>query len=409
MTMKLRNRLIALVCLVLFLTLGAGLFLTSSARKPFAVILFVSDNLEPSALAAARIFGGGGDSRLQMEDFPNLALCRNPANDYSVPDAASASTEIATGCRGNRGSLGIAADGSRPPSLLELAASAGRSTGLVSAGDLASPTAAAFYARTPDAGNRADVVSQLFARPPFDLTAGLWTNDTPSPTKDSFHGASLVRSLPELEARPFWKRDPVVALLPSSSLSGNPSGGGDPSRANLSDLVRTAILTLQSNRKGYLLVVDDPVVAAKAAANDGEAMLGEILSLDKAVATARRYAGENSLILVCGRGSVGGLRLNGYPFLRDKGISVLSLNNDGYPSLSWSTGPGYGIEPESSPKGRTNAGDQAGILSQPAATRLPAAVGTAGDVLCVGEGAGSENLRGFLDLGAVNGILRKAL
>ena len=92
MTMKLRNRLIALVCLVLFLTLGAGLFLTSSARKPFAVILFVSDNLEPSALAAARIFGGVGDSRLQMEDFPNLALFRNPANDYSVPDAASAST-----------------------------------------------------------------------------------------------------------------------------------------------------------------------------------------------------------------------------------------------------------------------------------------------------------------------------
>ena len=130
------------------------------------------------------------------------------------------------------------------------------------------------------------------------------------------------------------------------------------------------------------------------------------------MATARRYAGNDALILVCGRRSVGGLRLNGYPFLRDKGISVLSLNNDGYPSLSWSTGPGFSAEQEQvSPasKGKTNAPEPAGILAQPSATKLHSAVGTAGDVLCVGEGAGSENLRGFTDLGAIHALLKKAL
>ena len=122
MTMKLRNRLIALVCLLIFLTLGAGLFFGTGRNKPFAVILFVTDNLDPSVLTAVRIFSGGGDSRLQMEDFPNLALCRNAANDFAVPDGASSSTAIASGVRTNRRSLGTSPDGSKLSNLLEEAA-----------------------------------------------------------------------------------------------------------------------------------------------------------------------------------------------------------------------------------------------------------------------------------------------
>ena len=37
--MKLRNRLIALFCLLLFLSLGGLIFATSRPAKPFAVIL----------------------------------------------------------------------------------------------------------------------------------------------------------------------------------------------------------------------------------------------------------------------------------------------------------------------------------------------------------------------------------
>ena len=105
MTMKLRNRLIALVCLIFFLFIGAALFLTTTNRKPFAIILFTADNISASNLAAARLFTGGGNARLNIEDFPNTAIARNAANDFSVPDKASASTAIMSGDRVNRGSL----------------------------------------------------------------------------------------------------------------------------------------------------------------------------------------------------------------------------------------------------------------------------------------------------------------
>jgi len=46
-----------------------------------------------------------GDSKLQMEEFPNTAICRNASSDFSVPDTAAAATGIATGAKVPNGRL----------------------------------------------------------------------------------------------------------------------------------------------------------------------------------------------------------------------------------------------------------------------------------------------------------------
>ena len=63
-----------------------------------------------------------------------------------------------------------------------------------------------------------------------------------------------------------------------------------------------------------------------ASQNEGERMLRELVALDEAVATALSFAGADSLILVVGKQSIGGLRLNGYPFRDDKGVAVVGIN-----------------------------------------------------------------------------------
>jgi alkaline phosphatase len=168
-----------------------------------------------------------------------------------------------------------------------------------------------------------------------------------------------------------------------------------------------AIRNLQSNSRGYLLVVDDPMIAAAASANDAETMFTRLLAFDEAVGTARRYAGTDALIVVTGRENIGGVQLNGYPLLKDKGVAILALNNQGYPSLCWSTGPGHASETNlaiAKPKKSTP-----GILTQPAAYSLPSGVGAAGDVLSLGIGRGSESLHGFLDLTDVHKVIRDSL
>src|SRR3954452_9893038 len=109
--MKLRNQLLALFCVLVFLGLGYLYIRTWVVQKPFGIILFVSDGVVARHLTMARLFDGGADHQLALESFPNAALLRNFANDFAVPDDAAAATAFATGYRGNPRALSVDTSG----------------------------------------------------------------------------------------------------------------------------------------------------------------------------------------------------------------------------------------------------------------------------------------------------------
>jgi alkaline phosphatase len=167
------------------------------------------------------------------------------------------------------------------------------------------------------------------------------------------------------------------------------SGSQQPS---LSDMVRRAIEFLQVHGKGYVLVVDAGLATTAADRNEGERVITETLALDHAIATAVKYAGDNSLIVAVGKYNTGGFSLNGYPFVQDHGVALLGLNPAGQPAITWATGP-----------------NGPGAKTEPAAFQTPSALNTAEDVVAVGRGAGSEKLRGFLENTQIFSILKDAL
>src|SRR5450432_995823 len=105
--MKLRNQLLALFCLLVFIGFGILYFRTWVEQKPFGIILFVGDGLVTSNLTAARLYEEGADHRLNLERLPNLALITNYANDYAVPDSPAAASALATGVKVNNRSVAI--------------------------------------------------------------------------------------------------------------------------------------------------------------------------------------------------------------------------------------------------------------------------------------------------------------
>ena len=109
MSKKLRNRLLALVCLLVFLAGGVLFYVNWVVQRPFAVVLFLSDNLSPSTLTAARIYAGGADFRLDLEKFPHLALLTTQANDFAVADSAASAGAVATGQKPNNRTLRLEA------------------------------------------------------------------------------------------------------------------------------------------------------------------------------------------------------------------------------------------------------------------------------------------------------------
>lgn len=412
--MKIRNRLIALSCFLLFVAIGATYFWKNNSQKPFAIILFVGDGMSPSTLTATRLYDGGADDRLSLEEFPNLALTRTYGNDFAVPDTASAATALATGERVNHQSLAIDVNGKPLVSLLEEAASNNRAVGLLSTGSLTGESAAAFYAKSLSPQDQTATAAQLLAHTPIDLLIGGGKkyfshaekkNAAAEPSlleQLSTKGYSVVKNNDEWNALPSWKPAPILALLAEDDFDFHDTSKGESAQPSLADLVKQSIQRLQHSRHGYLLIVDDALIAKAAATNKGEQLFHEILQFDQAIATAKQYAGPNALIVVTGKQNLGGLRMNGTPFRNDKGVAVLGVNAQGAPSLTWSSGPGHNVSSDGNK-------ENSSILGEPSSFNTPTALGIATDTITLGMGLGSEQIHGFIDLTTVHEIIKKEL
>ncbi len=402
--MKRRNLLLAFALIGLFLAAGRFYFRSYVRQKPFAIILFVTEGLTPSKLAAARQYAGGADFRLAIESLPRLALLRNAATDFAVPDSAAAGSAIATGKRSGLRTLGIDLNNKTVRTLLELAHDEGRATGLVTNASLTDAGAAAFYAKTRDARETENIAEQLAGNPALDLIVGGGAADFRGKLKGGNRqdakdldlemqraGFTLARNAAEFDGVAAWKLPRVLGLLADDEITG-------PGVPSLADLVRRCIELLQVRPGGYVLVVYAGQVGRASRGNEAERMLQQLVELDRAVAVARQYAGEKSLILVAGLQETGGFAMNGYPLRSDKGVALLGINpTSNLPSFTWGTGPNGRQSPDAIGK------------PDPSAAFSATAVGTTSDVLAFGSGQGTESLSGVLDNTAIFEIIRPQL
>lgn len=403
MNKKLRNRILALVCLAIFVAVG-GLFYTNwVVQKPFAIVLFLCDELTPSVLTPARNYVGGSDFRFEMEKLPHLALVTTHANDFAVSDAAAAASAVATGRKTNNRSLNRDAGREATLGLFDIARIHGRVTGLVTNASLTDPTAAAFYSRTADALDPQNLARQLFDNSDINLLLGGGGGDFLPDFKDGRRtdgrdlllelrnkGFDIVRTQSELNSTPGWRAPRTLGVFSKDSMGFADEVAATVSQPSLAEMVSQAMRLLQYNPKGYLLVVDAGLAGKAASRNDAERLFREIAALDDAVAAAIASGGENALIIVAGKNVTGGLRLNSSPFRNDKGASILGINAQGVPSITWSTGPS--TDP-----------------AQPAAFTSELALGTAEDVLALSKGPGSKELTGFCDNTDIFRLIQKGL
>jgi alkaline phosphatase len=414
MSNKIRNRFIALGCLLVFIGLGALFYVNWVVQKPFAIIVFLTDNLTTSTLTAARIYQNGADTRLHLEKLPNLGLITTHAADFAVSDSGAAATAIATGQKVNNRSLGVDTSGKPLVNLFDLARKHGRATGLISNAAISDTTPAAFYARTGTPQDSQDIAAQLVDAANIDVILGGGEADFLPEHKEGRRkdgrdlmlelrrkGYDIAHNKSEMENTPPWRAPRLLGIFASGNLAFANEIQSAGSQPTLAEMVKMAIQLLQYNRKGYLLVVDSGLAGRAASQNEGERMLRELLALDEAVASAVSFAGKDSLILVVGKQSIGGLRLNGYPFRNDKGVAVVGINSQGIPSLTWSTGPGTSAA-------SAEAGN-APQTNEPSAVPAPVAIGVAEDGIVAGAGESSEKLQGFNDNTAIFRVISQNL
>ena len=415
--MRQRNHLLALALLALFAASGVWYFRVYVEPKPFGIVLFTGEGLVPSRLTAARLYDGGADRRLAINSLPSVALLSTHAADFAVPDAAAAASALACGAKVNNRALSTDPAGHSLPTLLELARRRGRAVGLVTNGQLTDPAPAAFYAHAADARDHAPLAAALAEKANLDVILGGGGGDfLPVATGGRRHdGRDLVREMTsqgkytllrgraDLQAVQPWRGPRLLGLFGPDALAfrdGLPTE--KEAQPSLAEMVGTAIETLQRRAGGYLLVVDAGLVGRAALDNEAERALRETIELDRAVSVALQYAGAKTLVLVAGGEATGGMMLNGYPLRQDHGVSLVGgTNAQGFPSITWATGPaGPAPVAEGGPPGPPAA---------PAAFHAPYADNTAEDAIAAGFGPGSDRLRGFVDNTFVFELIRSQL
>ncbi|MEO6739581.1 MAG: alkaline phosphatase [Chthoniobacteraceae bacterium] len=403
--MRLRNNLLALAILLGFLGLGVLYVRFWVVQRPYGIIVFVSDGLITRHITAARLYENGAGHRLEMERLlPHSALLRNDPLQFAVADGASAASALATGKQARHHTVGVDGRGTAIASILELARKEGRAVGLVTNGSLTGASPAAFYAHTANAEDGQALAAQLLAAPQFKVLLGGGSEDFLPAGKGGHRkdgkdllaglkapGWDVIRTRAELEGASPYREGTLFGLFAEGAMDFSKKRELIVAQPSLSDLVRRAIECLETNRHGYVLIVDEALISQACVLNDGEHLMRETLELDRAIGKAVEYAGEKSLILAVGRTSIGGFTLSGYPMRQDKGLALLGPTPEGNPYITWATGP------------------KGGKPNEPVARDAAGGVNAAEDLLALGVGLGAERLHGFLDNTDIFQILRDAL
>ncbi len=389
--------MLALLCLVVFAALGVLYFKTWVVQKPFGVILFIGEGLTVQRVTATRVYSGGASARLALDRLPNSARLRNFSADFAVPDAAAAASMFATGERVKNGALATNAAGNELPGILDLAHERGHVTGLITDGDIAGPTLAAFFAHATNYKAAPKVAEQLLSSGKVDLAFGGGAARFPALPANGLH---LARKKTDLDLMGGWDGTRILGLFSAHEFPFSDDIASRDGVPSLAEMVRRAIEILQANRRGYVLIVDAHLMGAAATQNLAERTLRETVELDAAIATAQDYGGASSAIYVVGDVAIGGMAINGTPLRSDSGVAILGLNSAGEPWVTWASGPNGGNH---------QATFDGTVSPEPAAIGAPSAFPTLEDTFAGSSGLRSEKLRGTLDATAIYSLLGDAL
>lgn len=417
--MKWRNQLLALSCLLVFLALGVLYFKNWVVQKPFGIILFIGEGLDPARLAITRIYAADVATPLSLDSLAHTALLKNYSSDSTTPDRAAAASALATGTKGKNGAVGLDVDGKSLQNLLELARDSGRMTGLVTDVSVTSPTAAAFYAHSKTSEDRQALARELVEHGAIDVVlgggraeflpaekGGTRTDVADLLQKLQSDGYEVVQNADELEEVPRWRRARLFGLFSPTELAYADDDVDHATQPTLAAMVRRGIELLQFNRGGYLLIVDAGLMHKAARRNDADRTLLETMELDRAVAVALEYAGNRSMILVCGDVALGGMALNGFAPREASGGVWWGAEPAQGPALTWATGPNgpkppapaaeETLEPAENVAGfEESSGPE--MLLEPAAIFAAKARENVADVVALGSGPGAEALHGVLE------------
>ena len=418
----------------------------AAQRKLDGIVLVIADGTSLELITAARSYSVGAAGRLALDDFPRSALVRTYSASDMVTDSGAAATAMARGIKANNRVIGMADSAalSSPQSILDLARKAGWSTGVITDDSVTGATPAPFLIEHPSRAQHeaiaSKIVDQLGGRGDIVLGGGSqWFFDRVEDPSVVYKGGErpvvqkTQEKLSKLPVAVFDRWEDFRSYVPEAGDSRPVLGVfylvefpyfADGTRTlRLKDMVEKAVIFLRARGKPFFLVVEAALPDKASHLNHAKRAIVEVLELDATLDWLRKNLGPNTLLLATTDHNTGGFAFNGPPApLRLHGEALLGtdpVTNTSY--ITWASGPGADREAASkrtriiTEPGKPMTSVEEAIqktdadYAQPALIASKASFHTGGDVWLVGDGLGSENVRGFLDNTQIFELMAKAI
>lgn len=269
------------------------------------VIFLIGDGMGLAQLTAADRVNKG----LTILNMQHLGLISTSAKDAFTTDSAGAGSALATGEQNNNRHISMSEDGVAYPSLTDFFVEQGKQCGVVTLGNVADATPAAFYGHTTERDN-ADEITRELLKGKISLLAGSGMSNF----KDRKDGVDL---LAELQKEGYQ----VVIEVADIKADGKKTICIDEEMEKAAEAKTIGLLAettarsidklSKSSPEGFFLMVEGAKIDYAGHSNCFPGSIVETLSFDMAVAEALKFADKNgeTLVIVTGDHETGGLTL----------------------------------------------------------------------------------------------------
>ncbi|NNF35574.1 MAG: alkaline phosphatase, partial [Saprospiraceae bacterium] len=212
--------------------------------------------------------------------FRHIGLHQNAPTSHRVTDSAAGATSFASGVKTYNGAIGVNQDTIMVPTILEMLAAQGKSTGVVATSSIQHATPASFYAHVSSRGYYEEIARQLVYAPVnFFAGGGLKyfnKRDDKINYLDSLTHYGFQIDTSELAANELDINKKYGFLLAPDGMPKMQEGRGN----FLPVASQMAIDHLSQDKDGFFLMIEGSQIDWGGHANDAEYVIQETLDFD---------------------------------------------------------------------------------------------------------------------------------
>jgi alkaline phosphatase len=279
----------------------------ASESNGLSIILMIGDGMGLEQVKLGRWVEVGPDGSLTLDALAYNWSVTTHSADASVTDSAAAATAIATGFKTNNQMVGQSTSGTDLDTILEIAESMNKSTGLISTTSFYHATPAAFYANVASRYYYDDITQQLVDVKDVDiiLSGGLSQFTLGQLSTIQSRGYTLVQNRTELDAVSSGK---VLGMFGSTYMPDEPTRDFN-TIPSIAEMTNKSLEILSQDTDGFFLMVEGGQIDWSSHDNDKVGTALEAIAFDKAINISLQYAQthSNTILLVTADHETGGL------------------------------------------------------------------------------------------------------